>query len=44
MFRHVRMGAAVVGYAAGVTALLSVIGLYGVLAFGVAAGNRESGI
>jgi predicted permease len=43
-FRPLRMSATFVGYAGGLTALLSVVGLYGALAFTVSRRRKEIGI
>jgi predicted permease len=44
IFRPLRMSATFVGYAGGLTLLLSVIGLYGALAFAVSRRRKEIGI
>ncbi len=44
IFRPLRMSAMCVGYAGGLTLLLSVIGLYGALAFAVSRRRKEIGI
>jgi predicted permease len=44
MFRPLRVGATFLGYVAGVSVLLSAVGLYGVLAFRVSRRKKEIGI